>query len=136
MISKAGRSMLMLGMAAQFVMLPPAAAPASAQRWEGPAQDRGWNRDRDRDRHRWEGGHGDRGEWRRRERERRRRNDAKTDGVVAGVVGTALVAGIIVAATSGKKKDRRAEYCRDRYGNYDRESDGYRGPDGRLYRCD
>lgn len=130
MPSRIGLTMMTLGAAAQLAILIPGAPPAAAQRYEDRhgRHDAGWNDDRRpgaRDRYR-------------RERERRRRNDAKTDGVVAGVVGTALLAGIIAAATSGKKDrgdDDRARYCRDRYGNYDRESDGYRASDGRLYPC-
>ncbi|MFJ1288541.1 hypothetical protein ACIKQ4_20740, partial [Acinetobacter baumannii] len=58
-------------------------------------------------------------------------------GVVTGVIGTALVGGLIVALTSdGKKKAReRRRYCLERYGNYDEGSDTYRADDGRSYPC-
>jgi len=86
--------------------------------------------DRDRDR---------RG-WRHRERERERRKDAKTDGIVAGVVGAAIVGGVIAAIGSDnrKKKERRERrrYCLDRYGNYDARTDSYRARDGRFYPCE
>jgi hypothetical protein len=124
MVSKAGRSMLVLGAIAQLAMVVPVASPANAQRWDDRRGD--WHRDRgDWNRHRWE---------------RERRKDAKTDGIVAGVVGTAVVAGVIAAIASNNKnkgRDRdRADYCRERYGNYDSQSDGYRASDGRIYRCE
>jgi hypothetical protein len=129
MISRSGRSLLLLGAAAQIAMLAPVASPAQAQRWDDRRGDR-WDHDRGR------------GDWNRRDWERKRRKDAKTDGVVAGVVGTAVLAGVIAAvASSSKNKNRdrdgdRAQYCRDRYGNYDAGSDGYRASDGRIYRCE
>lgn len=129
MFLKIGRSMLVLGAVAQVATFVPIASPAYAQRWDDRRseanQDR-WERDRsraDRNRRDWE---------------RKRRNDAKTEGIVAGVVGTAVLAGIIAAAASSGKKDRREreDYCRDRYGNYDRATDSYRASDGRRYRCE
>ncbi len=71
----------------------------------------------------------------RHDRERKRRKDAKADGVVAGVIGTVMIGGIIAAATSGKKKPKdnrsnRRDYCMDRYGSYDERSDSYRASDG------
>ena len=125
MLGKTGRSLLMFGVVAQLSMVAPVAGAADAQRWgdhrgdwQAPRGGRDW------DRHNWE---------------RQRRRDAKTDGVVAGVVGTAVVAGVIAAIASSnkdRKKRDRAEYCRDRYGNYDSSTDGYRASDGRIYPCD
>ncbi len=82
-------------------------------------------------------------ERRRRDWEDKKRKDAKTKGVVAGVVGTAVAAGIIAAIVSDsnkkkkekKERDRRA-YCTDRYGNYDDRTDSYRTRDGRWERCE
>jgi DNA-binding helix-hairpin-helix protein with protein kinase domain len=129
MVSKTGRSMLILGAFAQFAVVAPGMAPAAAQTWQDHRSDRSrsdWNRDRDRDRHD-----------RRRERK---------DNLAVGIVGTAILAGVIAAAAS-KKRDRdrdrdenqyrdHAEYCRDRYGNYDPRYDTYRASDGRNYRCE
>lgn len=136
MLSKTSRSIMMLGAVAQLSIAIPMATPAAnAQSWEDRRDRDGdrWSRERRRDE--W-----DRRDSNRRDRERRRRNDAKTDGIVAGVVGTAVVAGIIAAATSGGRKEKRYDereaYCRDRYGNYDRERDSYRADDGRYYRCE
>jgi len=144
MVSLVGRWMLMVGAAASACTLVPVAAPAHAQSWgasscrglEGrertrcerarQSNDNRWDRDRNRGQ---------------RDRERERRKDAKADGVVAGVIGTVLIGGIIAAATSGKKKPKdddraRREYCMDRYGSYDERSDSYRASDGRWYRCE
>ena len=120
MVSRLARSMTILGAVAQLAVIVPYATPA-AQRRDGFRADR----------HRIEQN--------RRERERDRRRDAKTDGIVAGVVGTAVLATITAAAASSNKnegRDERADYCRDRYGNYDRESNGYRASDGRTYPCE
>ena len=118
MVSRLARSMTILGAAAQLAVIVPCATRAEAQRRDGVRADR----------HRIEQN--------RRERERDRWRDAKTDGIVAGVVGTAVLATIIAAAASSSKnegRDERADYCRERYGNNDRESDGYRASDGRIY---
>ena len=140
MVSRTGRWMSIAGAAALAFPIVPVAAPAQARGWDKSSSCRGLEgRDRarcerDRDRSRW-----DRHESRR-DRERKRRKDAKTDGIVAGVVGTAIVGGIIAAAASSKKKknkdnDRRG-YCEDRYGNYDERTDSYRASDGRSYQCE
>lgn len=140
MPSKLSRLLLMVGAMTTAMTLAPISTPAQAQGWSDGSSCwglKGRDRtrcERDRDRGNW---NSDRS---RRSRERERRKDAKTDGVVAGVVGTVLVGGIIAAvATSGKKKDKnrdRREYCEDRYGNYDERSDSYRAADGQWYRCE
>jgi uncharacterized protein YhaN len=92
-----------------------------------------WNQDyRDRDRDDWQR----RERERERDRERERRHDAKTTGVVVGVVGAAVVAGVIAAAAKRERETReRADYCMNRYGNYDRRTDSYRDRDGYTYPC-
>lgn len=143
MTSRTGRWMSIAGAAALAFPILPVAAPVHAQRWDKSSSCRGLDgRDRarcERDRDRRNGGRWDREESRR-DRERERRKDAKTDGIVAGVVGTAIIGGIIAAAASSKKNknkygDRRS-YCEDRYGNYDERTDSYRASDGRWYRCE
>ena len=151
MMARLGRTALALGAAAYLAVgLPAAGMPAGAGQeerrsdWHG---DGGWDRPRcdwrdgrdrihcERDRSRWEREREDR--WRR-EAERKRRDDARTKGVVTGVIGTALVGGLIVAlASDGKKKKarERRRYCLERYGNYDEGSDTYRADDGRSYPC-
>lgn len=121
MVSKSGNMILLLGAVTQLSLLAPVAGPANAQGW---GDHRG-------------GWHDNRGGSVRHDWERRRRKDAKTDGVVAGVVGTAVVVGVIAAIANSKDKKarERADYCRDRYGNYDPGSDGYRASDGRTYQC-
>ena len=141
MLSRAGRWMLIAGAATMASTVAPIAAPAHAQGWD---DNRGCSsRDRDRgrcDRDRYRGDWGRDRDRDRRERERDRRKDAKTDGIVAGVVGTAIIGGIIAAAASSNKKkdgDRdRRDYCESRYGNYDARTDTYRAADGRSYPCD
>jgi hypothetical protein len=132
-----GRWALMIGATASAsIMTPVGIAPAQAQGWgapscrglDGRARDRC---ERDREASRWDRNRSES------ERERERRKDAKTNGVVAGVVGTVVLGGIIAAiASSGndKKRERRA-YCEDRYGNYDSGSDSYQASDGRWYKC-
>ena len=54
--------------------------------------------------------------------------------MVVGVVGAALVAGVIAAAAKRERETReRADYCMNRYGNYDRRTDSYRDRDGYTY---
>lgn len=141
MFSLVGRWTMMAGAAASAFTLVPIAAPVHAQNWGAPScrglEGRERVRcERAREQHdsRWDD---DRS---RNKRERERRKDAKADGVVAGVIGTVLIGGIIAAATSGgkkKKADRnRRDYCMDRYGSYDERSDSYRASDGRWYRCE
>ena len=61
---------------------------------------------------------------------------AMTGGVVVGVVGAAVVAGVIAAAAKRERETReRADYCMNRYGNYDRRTDSYRDRDGYTYPC-
>ncbi len=129
MFQKTGRAALLLGAALQVLVLLPYAGQAHAQNRDGyrSAWDRGYQ-DRQRD------------EWERRERERERerdrRDDAKAKRVVVGVVGAAVVAGVIAAAAKREREVReRADYCMSRYGNYDRRSDTYRGSDGYSYPC-
>ncbi len=56
--------------------------------------------------------------------------------MVVGVVGAAVVAGVIAAAAKRERETReRADYCIRRYGNYDRRNDTYRGADGYTYPC-
>ncbi|MBN5141415.1 MULTISPECIES: hypothetical protein [Stenotrophomonas] len=126
MFLKTGRTALILAVAAQLVLMP-YAGDAHAQR--GDRYNPQWNQDyRERDREAWER--------RERERERERRHDAKTAGVVVGVVGAAVVAGVIAAAAKRERETReRADYCMNRYGNYDRRNDTYRGADGYTYPC-
>lgn len=126
MFLKTGRTALILAVAAQLVLMP-YAGDAHAQR--GDRYNPQWNQDyRERDREAWER--------RERERERERRHDAKTAGVVVGVVGAAVVAGVIAAAAKRERETReRADYCMNRYGNYDRRNDTYRGTDGYTYPC-
>jgi hypothetical protein len=117
---------LWLAALAQVVVLMPYSGDAHAQRWE---RDRpGWHQDR------WErlraDHHG-------RERERERRDDAKAAGVVAGVVGTAVLVGVIAAAAKRENDQRqRIDYCMSRYGNYDPGTDIYRARNGYAYRCE
>jgi BA14K-like protein. len=55
---------------------------------------------------------------------------------VVGVVGAAVVAGVIAAAAKRERETReRADYCMNRYGNYDRRTDSYRDRDGYTYPC-
>ncbi|WP_440087562.1 hypothetical protein [Stenotrophomonas sp. S11A1a] len=105
----------------------PYSSDAHAQR--GDRYSPHWSQDyRDRERDAWER--------RERERERERRHDGKTAGVVVGVVGAAVVAGVIAAAARREREVReRADYCMNRYGNYDRRNDTYRGADGYTYPC-
>lgn len=151
MSSRIGRWMSLMGAAAFTATLIPIATPAEAQGRGNSASC--WGRE-GRDRARCER---DRGNvnWdrNRRDWERERRKDAKTDGIVAGVVGTAILGGIIAAAASSSKNrkrddrgsdygDRRNDYgdrrsyCASRYGNYDERTDSYRASDGRWYRCE
>lgn len=130
MFLKTGRTALILAVAAQLVLMP-YAGDAHAQR--GDRYNPHWNQDyRDRERDAWER----RERERTHERERERRHDAKTAGVVVGVVGAAVVAGVIAAAAKRERETReRADYCTNRYGNYDRRNDTYRGADGYTYPC-
>ncbi|TPD71419.1 hypothetical protein FJP69_05550 [Stenotrophomonas maltophilia] len=125
MFLKTGRTVLLLVAAAQLLVLLPYSGDAHAQR--GDRYNPQWNQDyRDRERD----------DWQRRERERERRHDAKTAGVVVGVVGAAVVAGVIAAAAKRERETReRADYCMNRYGNYDRRTDSYRDRDGYTYPC-
>lgn len=127
MFLKTGRTALLLAAAAQLLVLMPYSGEAHAQR--GDRYNPQWNQDyRDRDRDDWQR--------RERERERERRHDAKTAGVVVGVVGAAVVAGVIAAAAKREQETReRADYCMNRYGNYDRRTDSYRDRDGYTYPC-
>ncbi|EED39147.1 conserved hypothetical protein [Stenotrophomonas sp. SKA14] len=118
---------MLLGAALQLLVLLPYAGDAHAQ-------------DRDSYRSGWDRGYQDRqrDEWERRERERERerRDDDKAKRVVVGVVGAAVVAGVIAAAAKREREAReRADYCMNRYGNYDRRNDTYRGSDGYTYPC-
>lgn len=127
MFQKTGRSALLLAAAVQMLVLLPYAGTAQAQHRDGYRS--GWDRgyeDRQRDER----------ERRERERERDRRDDAKAKGVVVGVVGAAVVAGVIAAAAKRERETReRVDYCMQRYGNYDRRNDTYRGSDGYSYPC-
>jgi len=125
MFLKTGRNALLLAATAQLLVLLPYSGDAHAQR--GDRYNPQWNQDyRDRERD----------DWQRRERERERRHDAKTTGVVVGVVGAAVVAGVIAAAAKRERETReRADYCMNRYGNYDRRTDSYRDRDGYTYPC-
>ncbi|MEV5121201.1 MULTISPECIES: hypothetical protein [Stenotrophomonas] len=127
MFLKTGRAVLLLVAAAQLLVLLPYSGDAHAQR--GDRYNPQWNQDyRDRERDDWQR--------RERERERERRHDAKTTGVVVGVVGAAVVAGVIAAAAKRERETReRADYCMNRYGNYDRRTDSYRDRDGYTYPC-
>ncbi|CCP17128.1 hypothetical protein D7U98_09020 [Stenotrophomonas maltophilia] len=130
MFLKTGRTALILAVAAQLVLMP-YAGDAHAQR--GDRYNPQWNQDyRDRERDAWERRERERDH----ERERGRRHDAKTAGVVVGVVGAAVVAGVIAAAAKRERETReRADYCMNRYGNYDRRNDTYRGANGYTYPC-
>lgn len=125
MFLKTGRNALLLAAATQVLVLMPYSGDAHAQRSD--RYNPQWNQDyRDRERD----------DWQRRERERERRHDAKTTGVVVGVVGAAVVAGVIAAAAKRERETReRADYCMNRYGNYDRRTDSYRDRDGYTYPC-
>ena len=128
MFLKTGRTVLLLVAAAQLLVLLPYSGDAHAQR--GDRYNPQWNQDyRDRERDDWQ-----RRE-RERERERERRHDAKAS-VVVGVVGAAVVAGVIAAAAKRERETReRADFCMNRYGNYDRRTDSYRDRDGYTYPC-
>jgi len=127
MFQKTGRSAVLLAAALQMLVLLPYAGTAQAQHRDGYRS--GWDRGYE-DRHR------DERERRERERERDRRDDARAKGVVVGVVGAAVVAGVIAAAAKRERENReRADYCMQRYGNYDRRNDTYRGSDGYSYPC-
>lgn len=127
MFLKTGRNALLLAAATQVLVLMPYSGDAHAQRSD--RYNPQWNQDyRDRERDDWQR--------RERERERERRHDAKTTGVVVGVVGAAVVAGVIAAAAKRERETReRADYCMNRYGNYDRRTDSYRDRDGYTYPC-
>ncbi|WP_422346585.1 hypothetical protein [Stenotrophomonas sp. DR009] len=127
MFQKTGRTAVLLGAALQLLVLLPYAGQAHAQNRDGYRSD--WDRGyQDRQRDDWER--------RERERERDRRDDAKAKRVVVGVVGAAVVAGVIAAAAKREREIReRVDYCMNRYGNYDRRSDTYRGSDGYSYPC-
>lgn len=129
MFLKTGRTALLLAAATQVLVLMPYSGDAHAQRSD--RYNPQWNQDyRDRERD-----DGQRRE-RERDRERERRHDAKTAGVVVGVVGAAVVAGVIAAAAKRERETReRADYCMNRYGNYDRRTDSYRDRDGYTYPC-
>ncbi len=129
MFMKPGRAALLLAAAANLLVLLPYSGDAHAQR--GDRYSPQWNQNyRDRDRDAWE-----RRE-RERDRERERRHEARTTGVVVGVVGAAVVAGVIAAAAKRERETReRADYCIRRYGNYDRRNDTYRSADGYTYPC-
>lgn len=129
MFMKPGRAALLLAAAANLLVLLPYSGDAHAQR--GDRYSPQWNQDyRDRDRDAWE-----RRE-RERDRERERRHEARTTGIVVGVVGAAVVAGVIAAAAKRERETReRADYCIRRYGNYDRRNDTYRSADGYTYPC-
>jgi len=76
-------------------------------------------------------------EQRRHEWERQRRDDAKAAGIVVGVVGTAVLAGVVAAAAKRDRDQRaRADYCLGRYGNYDLATDTYRASNGYAYPCE
>lgn len=124
MFIRTGPVALLLGVVAQLLVLMPSAAQAQSY---DPYRS-GWNQDsRDRRHDDWER--------RERERERDRRDDAKAK-VVVGVVGAAVVAGVIAAAAKRERETReRADYCMNRYGNYDRRTDSYRGRDGYTHPC-
>lgn len=139
MLSRTRRWMLTAGGVATGAVAVPIATPAQAQRWD---DNRACQNLSGRDRARCERDRGNRGNGWDRDRDRReraRRSDAKTDGIVAGVVGTAILAGVIAAVADGNKKKNRGndrrDYCMNRYGNYDERSDSYRASDGRWYRC-
>jgi len=129
MFLKTGRNALLLAATAQLLVLLLYSGDAHAQR--GDRYNPQWNQDyRDRERDDWQ-----RRE-RERDRERERRHDAKTAGVVVGVVGAAVVAGVIAAAAKRERETReRADYCMNRYGNYDRRTDSYRDRDGYTFPC-
>lgn len=128
MLFKTARMALLLGMAAQLLLMMPHAA--QAQSYDGNRA--GWAQDaRDRRHNDWD--HRERERERERERDRRDNDKAK---VVVGVVGAAVVAGVIAAAAKRERETReRADYCMNRYGNYDRRTDSYRDRDGYSYPC-
>ena len=128
MLTPARRPLLWLLTSAQFLVLMPLSGVAHAQRGD---HRHGWDhRDRYEHRRDWQ-----------RERERRDRRDRRENrqaaGVVAGVVGTALLLGAISAANNRAQSPQhaRANYCLNRYGNYDAATDTYRAADGYAYRC-
>ncbi|MDP4309697.1 hypothetical protein Q7W57_14960 [Stenotrophomonas geniculata] len=115
MFLRTGKPALLLVAAAQLLVLMPYSSDAHAQRDDRYSPH--WSQDY-------------------RDRERERRHDAKATGVVVGVVGAAVVAGVIAAAAKREREVReRADYCMNRYGNYDRRNDIYRGTDGYTYPC-
>lgn len=129
MFSKARRVALWLGATVPLTVAIAHSTAAHAQRWDdrGPSwhQRGSWERQRE--------------EVSRREWERRRHDDAKAAGVVAGVVGTAVLVGVIAAAANRDKEERaraRVDYCVNRYGNYDQTTDSYRASNGYAYRCE
>lgn len=143
MASRTGRWLSITAAAALAFPMAPIATPAMAQGWNNAPSCWGLEgRDRARcenERTRWQNERNRQDRDRKRERDRRK--DAKTDGVVAGVIGTVLIGGIIAAAASGNNKEKsrqrdRRSYCLDRYGNYDERTDSYRASDGRWYRCE
>ncbi|WP_329763525.1 hypothetical protein [Stenotrophomonas geniculata] len=131
MFLRTGKPALLLVAAAQLLVLMPYSSDAHAQR--GDRYSPHWSQDyRDRERDAWERRERERD----RERERERRHDAKATGVVVGVVGAAVVASVIAAAAKREREVReRADYCMNRYGNYDRRNDTYRSTDGYTYPC-
>lgn len=127
MFLKAGRIALLLGVATHLFFLMSYSGVAHAQ----------WHDDDDH--HQWTAPRDDypRNDWRQRERERERRDEAKATGIVAGVVGVAVLTGVIAAAAKrDREKNSRADYCFRRYGNYNRATDTYRAADGYTYRCE
>lgn len=129
MYYKAAKRVLLLGVGAQLMLLVGLANVAHAQRHDRDRYDRYDDR-RDHD-----GRYRDRHE-QQREHERRRREDAKAKGVVIGVVGTAVLAGVIAAAANRQKEKReRADDCLRRHGNHDSRTDTYRAADGYRYPC-
>lgn len=112
MFSRTGRSLMLMAalISCCFCIAYPVAA--GAQRWSdhNSGSNHGQWEPRQRNHDEWE-----------RKRERDRRSDAKRNGIVAGVVGTAVVVGIIAAVANAKKdkdRDRRVEECSDGYGNF------------------
>ena len=110
MFDIAGRWMLLVGAATTASAMIPVATPSHAQGWGGGQSCRGVE---GRDRQRCERGRGPGRHHGHRDRDRERRKDAKRDGIVAGVVGTAILGGIIVAAASGDKKNKERRERRD-----------------------
>lgn len=126
--------MLKVGVVAYVLASAAVTTPVQAQDWR---DGRGcWGLE-GRDRARCERDNRRAGEHYRNDRERERRKDAKAEGVVAGVVGAAIIGGIIAsAANKNKNKERdRREYCERRYGEYDARSDSYRASNGVWYPC-